>query len=108
MEVKNVGSKLKNKWMPAVGTWCKTHKAELIGFGTLLGATIFGACIGLQFGRQKKDSEVQSVTAGVVEPEHDYGRSLVMKFFDEETGELYREEGIPCTEDYAKDYYDCI
>lgn len=107
MESKNVGSKLKNKWMPGVKTWCNVHKTELIGFGTLLGATIFGACIGLQFGKQKKDSG-PSVTAGVVEPEHDYGRNLVMKFFDESTGELYKEDGLRCTEEYAKDMYDLM
>lgn len=103
----NVGNVENKKGSSRFGAWCKRHKTAIIGYGTALGLTILGVVIGVQVDKSKQGP---SMIAGLMPdpPEHDYGRDLVMKFFDKETGEPYKEEGISCTEEFANDMYDVM
>ena len=77
----NVENAKNNKGSSGFRAWCKRNKTALIGYGTIIGATILGVVIGVKMEGSKKGP---SVTAGLMPdpPEHDYGRDLVMKFFD--------------------------
>lgn len=90
--------------------WCAQNKGFLIATGLSIGGTILLAVVGRKI--QESDAECQNIQStldaeAASKPEPDYGRELVMKFFDAETGEPYNERGILCCETYAEDMYDC-
>ena len=92
-----------------VGGWCRRHKGFLISTGLVVVATV----LGVKYTNQKpknveekpeKIEESPTVTAESVNMGE--GRTFVMKFFDQKTGEPYREDGPLCAECCVEDMYD--
>ena len=87
--------------------WCGKHKRTIEICSVIVGGVI-GAVIGTKIydNQHKNDSETPALGLDAPAKEFDFGQVFVMKFFDQETGEPYREDGPLCTEDYVKETYD--